>query len=135
MTEETPDKTSSQQVGEKRDSKGRFDKGHKPTGGFHVTPEHRSSGAWKKEDTPRFKLEEMMKLSSSELEEIGRAKTAPLFERKLATAINKGQWKEIREMIHEIYGKPRETLDVTTKRPLDQETIHHTVSFILGDDK
>jgi len=135
MTEETPDKTNTEQVGEKRDSKGRFDKGHKPTGGFDVNPQNRSNGAWKKEDTPRFKLEEMMKLSSSELEEISKNKTAPLFERKLATAINKGQWKEIREMIHEIYGTPKGTLALTTKRPLDQETIHHTVSFILGDDK
>lgn len=80
----------------------------KPTG----NPRH--SGAWKKEDTPRYKLEQMMKLGEEELRKVAESKDAPLFERKLAIAIRKGEWREIKEMIQEVYGKPKESVDLTT---------------------
>ena len=100
------------------DSKGRFIKGNtvaKDAGvDFGSMPENRHSGAWKKEDTPRFKLEQMMKLSEPDLRKVAEDKDAPLFERKLATAIAKGQWREIKEMIQEVYGKPKESVDVTS---------------------
>ena len=100
------------------DSKGRFIKGNtvaKDAGvDFGSMPENRHNGAWKKEDTPRFKLEQMMKLSADELRKVAESKDAPLFERKLATAINKGQWREIKEMIQEVYGKPKESVDMTS---------------------
>ena len=82
--------------------------------GFEEHPERRHNGAWKKESTPRFKLEQMMKLAEPELRKIAEDKDAPLFERKLATAIAKGQWREIKEMIQEVYGKPKENVDVTS---------------------
>src|SRR5690554_4381608 len=75
----------------------------------------RHNGAWKKEDTPRYKLEQMMKLPEPELRKVAEDKEAPLFERKLATAIAKGQWREIKEMIEQVYGKPKESVDVTTQ--------------------
>ena len=74
----------------------------------------RHNGAWKKEDTPRFKLEQMMKLGEEELRKVAESKDAPLFERKLAIAIRKGEWREIKEMIQEVYGKPKESVDLTT---------------------
>lgn len=84
-------------------------------GGFGDNPQNINlSGHWKKEDTPRFKLEQMMKLGEEELRKVAESKDSPLFERKLAIAIRKGEWREIKEMIQEVYGKPKESVDVTT---------------------
>ena len=85
----------------------------------------RRSGMWDVSSTPRFKLEQMMKLSEPELRKVAEDKDAPLFERKLATAIAKGQWREIKEMIQEVYGKPKESVDVTS----NGETIGATIVF------
>lgn len=84
-------------------------------GGFGDNPQNRNPGGWKKEDTPRYKLEQMMKLGEEELRKIAESKDAPLFERKLAICIRKGEWREIKEMIHEVYGRPKESVDVTTQ--------------------
>lgn len=67
----------------------------------------RHNGAWKKEDTARFKLEQMLKLSEGELRSLAQDADAPLFERKLATCIAKGQWKEIEGMMNQVYGFPK----------------------------
>lgn len=67
----------------------------------------RNPGGWKKEDTPRYKLEQMMKLTESELQEIANNRDAPYFERKIAIAINKGKWREIESMINQVYGQPK----------------------------
>lgn len=96
------------------DENGKFAKGNKPPTGFHTNPERRNPGGWRKSDTPRFKLEQMMKLAEPELRKIAEDKDAPLFERKLAIAIRKGEWREIKEMIQEVYGKPKESLDMTS---------------------
>lgn len=67
----------------------------------------RHNGAWKKEDTARYKLEQMLKLSEGELRSLAQDNDAPLFERKLATCIAKGQWKEIEGMMNQVYGYPK----------------------------
>lgn len=67
----------------------------------------RHNGAWKKEDSARFKLEQMLKLSEAELKDLYLNKEAPLFERKLASCIQKGQWKEIEGMMNQVYGQPK----------------------------
>ena len=117
------------------DTKGRFVKGNtvaKDKGvDFGSKPENRHNGAWKKEDTPRYKLEQMMKLSEPDIRKIAEDKDAPLFERKLATAIAKGQWREIKEMIQEVYGKPKESVDVTT----GGEPMTALVKFIDGTSR
>lgn len=73
----------------------------------------RHNGAWKKEDTVRFKLEQMMKLSDEELQDVAQDKDAPLFERKLAMAIDKGDWKVIESMINQVYGQPKQQVENT----------------------
>lgn len=80
----------------------------------------RNNGAWKKTDTARFKLEQMLKLSESELKDIAINKEAPLFERKLATCIAKGSWKEIEGMMNQVYGQPKQKIEttVTATKPL-----------------
>lgn len=71
----------------------------------------RHNGAWKKEDTARFKLEQMLKLSEAELRSLASDPEAPLFERKLATCIAKGQWKEIEGMMNQVYGFPKQQVE------------------------
>ena len=51
--------SATKQAVEGRDARGRFVRGNKPKSGFHTHPERRSNGSWKKEHTPRAKLEKM----------------------------------------------------------------------------
>ena len=114
------------------DKNGKFAKGNIPPAGFNKHPENRNPGGWVKSDTPRYKLEQMMKLSEPDLRKIAEDKDAPLFERKLATAINKGQWREIKEMIQEVYGKPQENIDLTSNGDKLNVAL---VEFVDGDNK
>lgn len=77
----------------------------------------RHNGAWKKEDTARYKLEQMLKLNEGELKEVAMNKDAPLFERKLATCIAKGNWKEIEGMMNQVYGQPKQKIESTVIAP------------------
>jgi hypothetical protein len=122
--------SNTKQMEQTRDEKGRIT-GGTPPAGFNVNPQNRHNGAWKKEDTPRYKLEQMMKLPEPDLRKIAEDKDAPLFERKLATAIAKGQWREIKEMIEQVYGKPKESVDVTS----GGETIKALVQFVDENDQ
>jgi hypothetical protein len=106
--------STTKQEGQQRDEKGRIIGGTPPVG-FHTNPERRHNGAWKKEDTPRYKLEQMMKLSMTELQEVIDDQSAPLFEIKLATAIREGNWNVIKEMTEQVYGRAAQAIDVTTK--------------------
>lgn len=91
-----------------------FGKGGVPTPpGFEAHPERRHNGAWKKEDTARYKLEQMLKLSEAELRALAQDKDAPLFERKLATCIATGKWKEIEGMMNQVYGAPKQIVEQT----------------------
>lgn len=80
----------------------------------------RNPGGWKKEDTARYKLEQMMKLTEEELVGITTNKDAPYFERKLANAIGSGDWKTIEGMMNQVYGSPKQVIDQTliTPKPL-----------------
>ena len=91
-----------------------FGKGGVPTPpGFEAHPERRHNGAWKKEDSARYKLEQMLKLSEAELRTLAQDKDAPLFERKLATCIATGKWKEIEGMMNQVYGAPKQIVEQT----------------------
>ena len=102
---------ATKQAANDRDELGRFKTDNVPKTGFHTNPEHRSNGSWKKADTPRFKLEQMMMLTEAELSTMYGNPNTPLFERKLAIAIIDGTWPVIRDMINEVYGRPKETVD------------------------
>lgn len=67
----------------------------------------RHNGAWKKEDTARYKLEMMMQMTFTELDEVSNDETKPFFERKLAKCIHNGDWKTLKEMIDQVYGQPK----------------------------
>jgi hypothetical protein len=74
----------------------------------------RHSGAWKKEDTPRFKIQQMMTMRREELESVYADNNAPAFERKIAMCMINGEWKTLKEMMHEIYGTPKQSVDITS---------------------
>lgn len=118
-------KANTDQMAQTRDEKGRIT-GGTPPAGFNAHPENRNPGGWIKSDTPRFKLEQMMKLSEEDLLEVANDKTVPMFENKLARAIIDGNWTVIKEMTQEVYGKPPQSLDLTTKgesiNPISQLT-------------
>ena len=80
----------------------------------------RNNGAWKKEDTARYKLEQMMKLSEVELDAVKDNPDSPMFERKLAGAILDGEWKEIESMMNQVYGQPKQKIEaeVAEVKPL-----------------
>lgn len=73
----------------------------------------RHNGVWKKEDTARYKLEQMLKLPECELKGIALNKNAPLFERKLANCIAKGDWNTLQGMMNQVYGMPKQEIKQT----------------------
>lgn len=83
----------------------------------------RNPSGWKKEDTARYKLEQMLKLDEKEIVKIANDKNAPLFERRIAKSLLKETDFNITEkMINQVYGKPKESIevkDVTPPEPLE----------------
>lgn len=84
----------------------------------------RHNGAWKKEATPRYKLERMITMGDAELQEIIDDPDAPTFEKAMADIILQAKsdtdkdgvkrpaqmrFKAISDMIDQIYGKPAQT--------------------------
>ena len=85
----------------------------------------RHSGAWKKEDTLRYKLEKIMNgLDEAELEEIlNDPKTSPGV-RKLATLLYKSnyekpeaEWRVWEGAMNQAYGLPKQSIEQTNLEP------------------
>lgn len=84
-------------------------------GGFGDNPQNRNPGGWSKRDTLRFKIEEASYLDDDELQAIiDDPKEATLL-RKFAEATLKADWKMIKEITEMLYGKPKESVDLTTQ--------------------
>ena len=83
----------------------------------------RNPSGWKREDTARYKLEQMLKLDEKEIVKIANDKNAPLFERRIAKSLLKETDFNITEkMINQVYGKPKESIevkDITPPEPLE----------------
>lgn len=77
----------------------------------------RNPGGWKKTDTARYKLEQMLKLSEDELISVMKDKDAAQFERKLAQCINKGDWNTLAGMMNQVYGMPKQSVEQTNLEP------------------
>lgn len=74
----------------------------------------RNPGGWKKEDTARYKLEQMLKLTERELIAIANDKDAPLFERRIAKSlIKENEFKTTEAMINQVYGMPKQAIEQT----------------------
>ena len=74
-------------------------------------------GGWKKTDTARYKLEQMLKLTEDEVFAVFKDKSAPLFERKVAKSLISGEWKQLKDMMNQVYGMPKisSETDITSK--------------------
>lgn len=78
----------------------------------------RHNGAWKKEDTARYKLEQMVKMTEEEVVAIANDPTAPLFERRLARSLlRENDWKTTESMLNQVYGAPKQRLEVEPIQP------------------
>lgn len=67
----------------------------------------RNPGGWKKTDTPRYKMEQMLKMTDAELTAIANNPEAPLFERRIATSLVKEKdFKTTAAIINQVYGSP-----------------------------
>ena len=78
----------------------------------------RHNGAWKKEDTPRYKIEQMVKMTESEIVDIANDPKAPLFERRIARSLLKeNDWKTTESMLNQVYGTPKQHVQVEPVQP------------------
>lgn len=126
------DKPNTEQLEEHkyvRNPDGTFAKGNTSPAGFDKHPENRHNGSWHKVDSPRYWLETMMKMSEGELQKIYDDEKQPFFKRKLAKCIKNGEWKEIKEMIQEVYGKMPE-MQITVEA--DDDTKEEASKIIRG---
>ena len=86
--------------------------------GFEKHPERRNNGSWKKTDTARYKLEQMLKLTKDQLLGISENPDAPLFEKKLAyLLLQEPDWRVVEGMLNQVYGQPRQRLEVEPVQP------------------
>lgn len=86
--------------------------------GFEAHPERRNPGSWKKEDTARYKLEKMMKMTEVEIVQIANDPNAPLFERRIARSLLKeNEWKTTEAVINQVYGTPKQRIEVEPVQP------------------
>lgn len=78
----------------------------------------RHNGAWKKEDTPRYKIEQMVKMTESEIVDIANDPNAPLFERRIARSLlRENDWKTTESMLNQVYGTPKQHIEVEPVQP------------------
>ena len=116
--------------------------GHPPKNRQFGQPEGnpRHNGSWHKEDTPRFKIEQMMKMSDDELAKVGADEKKSAFERAYANNLllmrsardieeAAKSSKAINDIIHEVYGKMPE-MQITVEA--DEETKEEAAKIIRG---
>lgn len=95
----------------------------------------------KKTYDPKARLEKMMSMTEEELLAIVNDLSQPYFERKIAIAINKGDWKTIQSMMNQVYGGKhaggRPTREMSKKKELwedrRQENPAQLKKFIYQD--
>lgn len=83
-------------------------------GGFGDNPQNRNPGGWVKKDTLRYKIEQASHLDRDELLAIIYDPKEAMLLRKFAEATLKADWRMIKEITEMLYGKPKESVDVTT---------------------
>ena len=93
--------------------------GTPPPDGFEKYPERRHNGAWKKEDTLRFKWEQMLKLDATELQSILADPKASRVEQMTAEVLLDEKMKpyeklaSLAQLANQVYGMPKQ--DITNR--------------------
>lgn len=82
--------------------------------GFEKYPERRHNGAWKKEDTLRYKWEQMLKLDAEELQAVLADPKASRVEQMTAEVLLDENMKpfeklaSLKELANQVYGMPKQ---------------------------
>lgn len=124
----------------KFDENGKFTKGTGVPAGFNKHPENRHCGSWHKEDTARYKMEIILKMSDEELEAVREDKEKTSFERAFAnvlylsrTATNIEEAQKcmviLEKMVNQVYGQMPQ---VQVAVEADDETQEEANKFIRG---
>lgn len=93
--------------------------GTPPPDGFEKYPERRHNGAWKKEDTLRYKWEQMLKLDATELQSILADPKASRVEQMTAEVLLDEKMKpyeklaSLAQLANQVYGMPKQ--DITNR--------------------
>lgn len=93
--------------------------GTPPPDGFEKYPERRHNGAWKKEDTLRYKWEQMLKLDDEELEAVRDDAKASRVERMTAEVLLSKEMKPsekisiLSQLSNQVYGMPKQEIKQT----------------------
>lgn len=96
----------------------RIDQARNSANGNTIDSKTRKVGTWKKEETARYRLEQLIKLTEEELEKLILNPETPLFERKIGEAIAAADWKVIDGILNQVYGKKTE-IDLNAKHEVD----------------
>lgn len=72
---------------------------------------------WKKADSPRYKLEQIIKMDQQEIQALIDDTTAPVFERQIAQVVAKCDWTQISQIIDQVYGPPVQRVESTITAP------------------
>lgn len=107
--DKTPTKQGDYEVGNKRPPKNR--QFGQPGG----NPRH--NGAWKKEDTARYKLQQMIKMSDEELRNVAEDKNEAKFVQTFARAIHKGDVETALKILNQVEGMPKQHIDANVEMP------------------
>ena len=100
--------------------------------GFEAHPERRHNGAWKKEDTLRYKWEQMLKLDDEELREVMNDPKASRVERITAEVLLDKDMKptdklaSLEKLANQVYGFPKQVnenrnLEITPILPMKKD--------------
>lgn len=86
--------------------------------GFEKHPERRHNGAWKKEDTLRFKLQQVAKMTNEELKALINDPTAGEFEKNSARTIldmsglePEKRWRVLEGLTNQDSGYPKQQVE------------------------
>lgn len=108
--------TTTDQVEQTRDEKGRITGGRPPVG-FHTNPENISPGGWKKENTISYQYNKFLNMTPEELEQWAQT---PKNERTVAMDIaynrilaSRKSLPDVREITDRTEGKAAQSIDLT----------------------
>ena len=106
-----------------------------PPAGFEAHPERRNPGNWKKEDTARWQLEQVCKMNQSEVMELANDESKPMMLRRFARSLLKeNSWKTTEGMLNQIYGAPKQTMEVQQIDPKPLIDLTETVEAEVKED-
>ena len=129
MTKYKDTKSTSKQVGQTRDEKGRITGGRPPVG-FHTNPENRSNGRWKAENSISYNYHKFMGMNPVEFDEYVPQTMAQKMAYDMVKNGSARRADVIKEITDRTEGKVPQSIDMTT----DGEKINNPYSSLTLDE-